>query len=370
MKKALALLTAALIVTSSLAGCSSSKTSSASSVASASNTSSSNTAGGSGSSGKIACIRNMTNSDHTTQFFAGCTAEGKALGYSVDTFLSNGDDVKMRNLMEQVLQKDYKIWIVSSANSGYQYDLVSKAVKKGIYVACFDAAGNHVPGVSYSSQDDNSLASLSLDALIDKAKSEGKSGPAKIIEINTLGALVPFDTRHAVIQKYEKEGKVIVVGTIAPTLTGNYYNDVYNGISTSLRKYGKGQIDGVWSASSAFLDAVQAALKDANRTDVYMAAPDISNTEIKRLQTFKQYLCCASVDPYVIGLVIVRLGVLESMGVKTPENVVLKAVAVTGDKLTPSDNMATLGKYFKDFGTTDLYNTPEIQALRTKFASK
>ena len=83
-----------------------------------------------GSAGKIAVIRNMQNSDHTAQFFAGCIAEGEALGYTVDTFMSDGDDVVMQDLMNQALQKDYDIWIVSHANEGYQFDLISQAVEK------------------------------------------------------------------------------------------------------------------------------------------------------------------------------------------------------------------------------------------------
>lgn len=48
-----------------------------------------------GGSKKIAVLRNMTSSDHTTQFFAGAVDEGEKLGYTVDTFMSDGDDVKM-----------------------------------------------------------------------------------------------------------------------------------------------------------------------------------------------------------------------------------------------------------------------------------
>lgn len=102
--------------------------------------------------GKIAVIRNMNSSDHTAQFFKGATEEGEALGYTVDTFMSDGDDVKMQDLMNQALNQDYDIWIVSHANEGYQYDILSigpsdsdaltpyidKAVDAGIPVLCFD----------------------------------------------------------------------------------------------------------------------------------------------------------------------------------------------------------------------------------------
>lgn len=367
---AMALTMAAVMTGCSNASANTSAAASTGSAASAAAGSQSTTGTAPGSMGKIAVIRNMINSDHTAQFFAGCTAEGKALGYTVDTFMSNGDDVKMQDLLEQTLQKDYKIWVVSSANAGYQADFVKRAVDKGIHVVCFDAGGDHVPGVTYTTQNDESLAQISLDAIIDKVQKDGKSLPAKIIEVNTLGAIVPFDTRHGVIQQYEKEGKVKVIKLVSPQLTGDYYTGVYNGISTALKTYGKGQIDGIWAASSTFLDAAVTALSDAKRDDVLMSGPDISNTEIKRLRTVPQYVCCASVDPYVIGIVNVRLAVLEALGVKTPATYSFNAVAVTGTQLQADDTMQTLGKYFKDFGASEEYNTQEIKDLRAKFASK
>ncbi|SDO12918.1 substrate-binding domain-containing protein [Acetanaerobacterium elongatum] len=324
--------------------------------------------GSAGASGKIAVIRQLQNSDHTVQFFAGCVAEGEALGYSVDTFSADGDDVKMQDLMEQALQKDYKIWIISHANEGYQKDLVSRAVAQGIKVVGFDCGGDHVDGVTYTSQDDKSLAKLSLDALIEKAKAKGATEPINIIEINILGMIVPFDTRHAVIEEYEKAGKLKVVDIISPKLGGDTYSDVNTAISTDLTKYPAGQVNGIWAASSAFLDGAVDAINDAGRNEMLISAVDISDTEIQRLVKVPQYICCACVDPYVIGTVDVRLAVLKTLGVETPETYALSAVAVTSDKLTASDTMKTLNKYFPNFGSTEDFNTKEIKDLRAKFA--
>ena len=169
-----------------------------------------------GSAGKIAVIRNMENSDHTAQFFQGCIDEGEALGYTVDTFMSNQDDVVMQDLMEQALSKDYDIWIVSHANEGYQYEVISKAVEKGIKVVGFDCGGEHVPGVTYTSQNDVALSQLSLDAMIEGVEAAGGQQPVKFAEINILGLIVPFDTRHGVIEEYMAGGKLDCVEIISP----------------------------------------------------------------------------------------------------------------------------------------------------------
>ncbi len=318
-----------------------------------------------GTHGKIAVLRNMQNSDHTAQFFAGAIAEGEALGYTVDTYMSDQDDVKMQDLMAQALEKDYDIWIVSHANEGYQYDMVSKAVEKGIKVVCFDGGGEHVPGVTYTSQEDTNLASMSLDGMIEKLEQMGATQPIKFAEINILGMIVPFDTRHSVIEEYEKEGK-LSSEIISPNLAGDTYSQIYTAVTNFLNN-NPGNV-GIWAASSGFLDGAVDAVADAGRDDVVFTAIDISNTELARMVATPAYYCCAAVDPYVIGMVDVRLGVLKTLGVETPEVYAFPAVNVYGADITDADSMATLGEKFDDFGWSEAYNTEEIQARRAEVA--
>lgn len=318
------------------------------------------------SRGKIAVIRNMQNSDHTAQFFQGCIEEGNALGYTVDTFMSDQDDVKMQDLMTQALSKDYDIWILSHANEGYQYDIVSQAVAKGIKVVGFDCGGEHVPGVTYTSQNDVALSQLSLDALIEGVKEKGESEPIKFAEINVLGLIVPFDTRHSVIEQYEAEGKLDCVEIISPDLSGDTYSQIYTAMTAVLNN-NPGPI-GLWAASSGFLDGAVDAINDAGRDNVTITAVDISNTELARMVSCPLYRACAAVDPYVIGQVDVRLAVLKTLGVETPETFALDAVNIYGAEITDSDSMTTLSGKFADFGWTEAFNTDEIKALRDEYA--
>lgn len=318
-----------------------------------------------GTYGKIAVLRNMQNSDHTAQFFAGAIAEGEALGYTVDTYMSDQDDVKMQDLMAQALEKDYDIWIVSHANEGYQYDMVSKAVEKGIKVVCFDGGGEHVPGVTYTSQEDTNLASMSLDGMIEKLEQMGATQPIKFAEINILGLIVPFDTRHSVIEEYEKESK-LSSEIISPNLAGDTYSQIYTAVTNFLNN-NPGNV-GIWAASSFYLDGVVDAVADAGRNDVVFTSIDISNTELARMVATPAYYCCAAVDPYVIGMVDVRLGVLKTLGVETPEVYAFPAVNVYGADITDADSMATLGEKFDDFGWSEAYNTEEIQNRRAEVA--
>lgn len=309
---------------------------------------------------KIAVLRNMTSSDHTTQFFAGAVDEGEKLGYTVDTFMSDGDDVKMQNLMDQALNQDYDIWIVSHANEGYQYDYLSKAVEKGIKVVGFDCGGDHVDGVTYTSQSDPDLTAISLDALIDNAKEEGKEEPIKIVEINTLGAIVPFDTRHATVEQYEQDGKIEVVKMISPNLQGDYYSEINTALTTTIQS--GLEFDGIWTASTAFLDPIFDSMHSLEK-DYVVTGIDISDTEVQRLATESDYYCCAAVDPYVIGMVDVRIGVSKVLGVETPEEYKFDAVGVSNADVTKDDSMATLTDKIPGFGSSDAFLSDELNAL-------
>ncbi len=311
--------------------------------------------------GKIAVFRNMTSSDHTTQFFAGAVAEGEALGYTVNTFMADGDDVKMQNIMEQAMNQDYDIWIVSHANEGYQYNLLSQAVAKGIKVVGFDCGGEHVEGVTYTSQSDSDLTKISLDAMIEKAESLGKTQPIKIIEVNTLGAIVPFDTRHAMIQEYVNEGKIEVVRMISPNLAGgDAYAEINTGITTSIMN--GMDFDGVWVASTGFLDGALDAANASGNQYVFTGI-DISDTELQRIMAEPMYYCCAAVDPYVIGMVDVRIAVSKVLGLETPETYQFEAVGIKAEDLQPGDTMATLKGRIPGFGESDAFLSDELKAL-------
>ncbi len=50
---------------------------------------------------RIAVIRNLGSDDNTTQFVAGAIQQGRQLGFKVSTFLSNGDDARFQDFVNQ-----------------------------------------------------------------------------------------------------------------------------------------------------------------------------------------------------------------------------------------------------------------------------
>ncbi|MDR8263644.1 substrate-binding domain-containing protein, partial [Acinetobacter baumannii] len=87
---------------------------------------------------RIAVIRNLGSDDNTTQFVAGALQEGKKLGFKISTFLSNGDDAKFQDFVNQAISQKYDGIILSQGRDPYSTALVKKAVDAGIKVAVFD----------------------------------------------------------------------------------------------------------------------------------------------------------------------------------------------------------------------------------------
>lgn len=321
-----------------------------------------------GDAGKIAVIRNMTASDHTTQFFAGITDEGHALGYEVDTYVSEGDDAKMQDLMDQCLSKDYKIWIVSHANEGYQFDYVTKAVDKGIKVVCFDCQGEYVDGVTYVDQSDLVMAQECVEQMMDKLKSVGGSEPYTIAEYITLGMIIPFDLRGEKFQEYADAGKIDL--TIMAWDKNDTYSSAYTQATAIMTKTTNPV--GFFAAANngTIVGGLIDAIKDCGReADCFVNGVDISNEVIELLQKYPNFIGAACCDPYVVGVVCTRLALMKELGEETPQIYHCVPTLVTGENLESSDTMQNLGNKIKGFTTTDEFKTEGVEARRAQYAN-
>lgn len=149
---------------------------------------------------RIAVIRNLGSDDNTTQFVAGALQEGKKLGFKISTFLSNGDDAKFQDFVNQAISQKYDGIILSQGRDPYSTALVKKAVDAGIKVAVFDTAvSGEIPGVTVSQQDDASLTELSFGQLV-----KDFNGKANIVKLWVAG-FPPMERRQAAYQTLLKQ---------------------------------------------------------------------------------------------------------------------------------------------------------------------
>ena len=325
---------------------------------------------------KIAVVRNLAAGDHTQQFLDGAVSEGEAFGFTVDTFVTDGDDAKLQEVVAQCIQKDYKGIIVSHGQLSYSYDMLKPAIDKGIVVSTFDtmpfkdgdATSELLAGVTSTSQDDNALATLSLTDMLETV---GKD------QVNTLKTFMgpgipPLDRRNVVYTDLETQGKIKTVETVAPSDTANARGDMTNKSAAILPKYQAGSIDAIWGCYDELAKGVLQALIDANRRDIPMFTIDISNDDINLMRENADiWKSTAAVDPKLIGIANMRLIALKLAGEETPEYYTLQAQLVKTSQLKEDTTMANLSDVVPGWGTLDSIadlNTPWMDALRAENA--
>lgn len=357
-RKLFSMLMIAAIVTSTLVGCGASKTGDTTTPSTSSQSTTET------KKIKIAVIRNLPSDDHTKQFLDGAVQEGKALGYQVDTFISNGDDAKFQELVGQQIEKNYDGLIISHGKVEYSSDMLKPALDKGMKVVTFDTAfkDNAIPkGITSTAQDDYALAKLSLDEII--ARSPNK--PAKILKLWFGPGVPPLDRREEIYKQYEADGKIKTVELIGPSTLDDVQGEVSSRVGAVLAKYPAGTIDAIWGSWDELAKGGYKAMQEAKRNDIQLISIDISNQDINlMMEKDSIWKATAAVDPKLIGTVDMRILAKKIKGEETPETFNLEANLIKREQLKADTIMTTLSEVVPGWGKSDAFNETWMDELR------
>lgn len=314
---------------------------------------------------RIAVIRNLGSDDNTTQFVSGAVQEGKKLGFKVSTFLSNGDDAKFQDFVNQAISQKYDGIILSQGRDPYSTELVKKARDAGIAVSVFDTAVNgDIPGVTVTQQDDASLTNLSAGQLI-----KDFNGKANIIKLWVAG-FPPMERRQAAWKELQKANPGIKELESIGAVSSDVQGDTANKVGAVLAKYPKGQIDAIWGTWDAFSQGAYKALKENGRTEIKLYSIDVSNQDLQLMREANSpWKLSVAVDPKLIGATNVRLIANKIAGEQTPANYDFKAAAIPQALLASQGgavNVASLAKIIPGWGKTEDFIAPWFATLEAK----
>ena len=369
MKKALSLLAAVVLVTTSLVGCGS-KSAAIAPKSDASVDKTANKPGDKPAKGdqiKIAVIRNLPSDDHTKQFLQGCQSEGEAFGYKVDTFISNGDDAKFQELVAQQIEKDYDGLIISHGKTEYSAAMIQPALDKGIKVTTFDTSfvdGVVPEGITSTAQDDEALAIMSLDEIV--ASSPNK--PARVLKIWFGPGIPPLDSRDVIYKQYEAEGKIETLEFVGPSTLDDIQGEVSTRAAAVLPKYPEGTVDAMWGSWDELAKGGNKALQESKRKDINLVSIDVSNQDINlMMEEGSVWSATVAVDPKLIGIVNTRILAKKIKGEETPETYNLEAHLIKRDQLNDDTIMDTLKDVVPGWGESDAFNETWMDELRSKY---
>jgi len=318
---------------------------------------------------RIAVIRNLGSDDNTTQFVAGAIQEGRKLGFKVSTFLSNGDDARFQDFVNQAISQKYDGIILSHGKDPYATDLVKRITDAGIKVSVFDTPVNKpIEGVTVTAQDDASLAQLSLDQLV-----KDTHGKANIVKLWVAG-FPAMERRQVVYEKVLKANPGIHQLESIGAVSSDVQGDTANKIGAILAKYPKGKIDAIWGSWDAFAQGAYKALQENGRTEIKLYSIDVSNQDLQLMhEKNSPWKQTVAVDSKLIGATNMRLVANKIGGESTPATYQFTASAISQEQLATQSgavNVANLNKIIPGWGTSSDFVAPWFATLEAKYAKK
>lgn len=317
---------------------------------------------------KIKVIRKIGGDDHTAQFLAGAQKEGESLGFEVDTFTANGDSAKFHDAINQGLTQDYDGFIISHGDDAATVTEVQKLVDAGKSVVTFDSNEElkSVEGVTLTSQDDEALATLAMDQLI-----EDTNGEADIAYLWVDG-FPPMVRRNAVYEQKLSENPGIQEVDRFGVAAADTTVQTQNAVQAMLKKYPEGELDAIFATWDAFAIGAARALQEAGRDDVKIYGIDVSNADLQEIQDPESpWQYTAAVDPSLIGAIDMRILAKKIAGEETPQEYALEASLISKEDLQKADgavNMESLSNVVEGWGQSDEFTEEWMTTLKEHHA--
>ena len=333
---------------------------------------------------KVAIVRNLSPGDYGRQYMDSCVAEGRAMGFIVDCFDLKGDDEHSQDQILRIVGSDYDGIIFSLGGEALSYDTLLSGMDKRIKIVTFDdlpykdddPRKGLLPGITATTQDDEGLAEISLNALIDCiAPGPGQgfpSAPIRLISIIANPGIPPMDRRYEVYNRYIREGRIIEVARIIPPDFAYIRSAIRETLHNTLADYPPGTVDAIWAPYDEFAKGCYDALKETGRREIKLTSIDISNDDIKlMLDIPDQWIACAATDPSFAGVVNMRLLAAKLAGENTPATYTFDAQLIETSMLTHSITMANIAFHIPGWSSPQgLFEYPWTADLKDCVAGK
>jgi simple sugar transport system substrate-binding protein len=272
---------------------------------------------------KIAVLVNLNQGDISQQFIEGCVSEGRAMGFSVDAFVSGGDERRCREIAKGIATAPYDGVIFSNGFASAQfdgshngavdfsYDLLKPIADNGAQIVTFEALPYHdaqsIKGLITTFQDDYRLARLSLETLLSLVS--GREGrPLRVIRVGCDPGITFLDRRAWEFEQMVEKGMVEEAAFVKLDSMENPHGAAWEALAAVLPRFPPGSVDALWVPWDEFAGGCAEALAAAGRQDVKMVSIGISNDDLRLMQRHaKLWLANTAVDPKLAGTVNMRL---------------------------------------------------------------
>jgi len=260
---------------------------------------------------KIAVLVNREEGDSAHQIIEGCVAEGRSMGFTVDAFVSGGDEARCRELAAGIAGADYDGLIFSYGEMGFSYDVLKPAAEKGMRIVTFEAlpfrGGDSLKGLIATFQDDYRLARMSLETLLSSTVGES-SRTARVIRVGCDPGITFLDRRAWEFDQLKDAGLIEEAAFVRLDSLENPRSAAWEALASVLSRFPLGTIDAVWAPWDEFAIGCAEALAAANRNDIKLFSVGISNEDMRLMQRHgENWIASTAVDPKLAGTVAMRI---------------------------------------------------------------
>lgn len=316
---------------------------------------------------RVAVIRSLATDDNTLQFVAGAVREGEKLGFRVSTYYSNGDDARFQDLVEKAIQDNYDGIILSHRNAPLASHLVKRIAAAGIRLSVFETPVDvPVAGVTLTSQDDKSLATLSLAQL-----SHDFQGQANIVKLWVSG-YPAMERRQIVYEQWLRDHPRIHERASTGAVSADVPGDTERRMTEILAQHPKGTLDAIWGSWDAFSRGAYTALIKSGRTEIKLYSIDVSDQDLQLMRAKDSpWVQTVAVNPATIGAVNMRLIAKKLAGEPTPLTYQFKAAALSQQQLRniPAEvPVSRLGLTVPGWGDNNDFISPWFATLEAQQA--
>lgn len=270
---------------------------------------------------RVAYIMQLTSATIFQMWANSCKDLCAKLGVECDVFFCNNDFNKQMDQIEACAAAGYDGLLISHGNQDGSYTFLKGITEKypDLKIVCFDTQfytdGEYqkLPGVTQLFQQDKSLVTVLLDAMIEKF-GEG----VRLIKVwRGPNYNSPFDRREVGWQEYLAAGKIVEVGEVQPLQDTV---DSANAVTAAyLQSIDRADADGVIAYYDCYGQGVFNAIAEnpnfSGENAIPMMSVDIDQVDVTNMQNNPEIWAAAGTTDWTLnGEIAMRLLLLEIAG--------------------------------------------------------
>ncbi|MDR0290885.1 MAG: substrate-binding domain-containing protein [Treponema sp.] len=303
---------------------------------------------------KIAVLVNMEAGDNSRQFIEGCISSGRAMGFTVDAFVSGGDETKCGEIAAGIARADYDGLIFSHGEVDFSYDILRPIADAGVQIVTFEALpyrdGKSIKGLVTTFQDDYRLAKLSLEAML--ASVHGEEGrPLRVVRVGCDPGITFLDRRAWEFDRLKSQGKIAEAAFVRMSDMENPRAKAQYALASALPRFPHGSVDALWVPWNDFAAGCAEALAAAGRDDIKLFSVGISNDDLRTMQRNSSiWLASTAIDPKLAGTVNMRILAAKLAGETVPETFSFDPQLIKTADLNPAVNISNIAMIVPGWG--------------------